>query len=326
MNQSLDWNFSHTSRLWIGCLVGAFVLAELLIVTTPVTAEILDKVRSAVRGTTSSSSSDSSSDDSSSSEDDSSDDDRDRDHDRQRDHHRPSRHHHHDESGSYLAIGTVYSESEDVYYESDLGYFPSFPYQDGWPGYMVLERPMQFISAEEDSSGSILADTSMMTRRRGAGRLSLEYGDDFNEVYRFGGNVLFSTTFGFGVQASLNSFGEHSSGASDRLFIGDVNFVYRFYESEHAQWRWGVGVNWLDDALGSEAGFNFTLGADFYPNDPFIVSGEIDWGWLGAAELFHGRVSLGVIRHGWEIFTGYDYYNIGGVEIDGPMLGLRVWF
>ena len=78
--------------------------------------------------------------------------------------------------------------------------------------------------------------------------------------------------------------------------------------------------------MNSDAGLNFTLGADFYPNDPFIVSGEIDWGWLGAADLFHGRVSLGVIHHGWEMFAGYDYYHIGDVEIDGPMLGLRFWF
>jgi hypothetical protein len=32
------------------------------------------------------------------------------------------------------------------------------------------------------------------------------------------------------------------------------------------------------------------------------------------------------MKRGWEVFTGYDFLRIGSVNLQGPLLGLRLWF
>jgi hypothetical protein len=115
-------------------------------------------------------------------------------------------------------------------------------------------------------------------------------------------------------------------GRHDQLWTGDCNVVFRFAQSPKLQMRSGLGFNWLSDRIGGEEGFNFTYSGDFFPADPWIMSGEIDWGTLGSAGLFHGRATVGVHYHRCEVYTGYDYLDIGDTQIDGLVAGLRVWY
>ena len=113
---------------------------------------------------------------------------------------------------------------------------------------------------------------------------------------------------------------------SDALWTGDFNVTFRFAQSKHLQMRTGLGFNYLADEIGSDFGFNFTYGSDWFPSRPWVLSADIDWGTLGHANLFHARSTVGLQFHGMEIFTGYDYYEVGNTEIRGMIGGLRFWF
>lgn len=158
-------------------------------------------------------------------------------------------------------------------------------------------------------------------------RLDIEYALDFDDLERVGGRVLWEHSSRFGVDASANFYQEDLAALDDdRLWIGDVNLVYRFAQCETFAMRTGIGMNWLADSIRGDAGFNFTYGADWFPRDPLIVSTEIDWGTLGDAEIFHGRATVGAVFDHVEVYTGYDYYELDGVGLDGIIAGLRVWF
>ena len=71
---------------------------------------------------------------------------------------------------------------------------------------------------------------------------------------------------------------------------------------------------------------NFTLRGDFAPCRPVVLSGEIDLGRLGDAEHLHLAGTAGVMLDRFEVYGGYDYRRIGDVELQGPMIGLRLWW
>jgi hypothetical protein len=192
---------------------------------------------------------------------------------------------------------------------SDRGTFFSFPYKRGAMGTMNIEPSYSQFSKP------------WHVRLRG------DFVDDFGSLSRAGGHILFDTSSRFGFDGELNyrteSIGQQTD---DSLITGDFNFLFRFAQSEFLQMRTGLGVNWLDDGNRDASGFNFTYGGDWMPANPWIISTEIDWGRLGDAGLFHGRVTAGVHYRHIEVFTGYDYFDVGHAQIDGLVGGLRLWF
>ena len=70
----------------------------------------------------------------------------------------------------------------------------------------------------------------------------------------------------------------------------------------------------------------FTYGADLFVRRPWVVSATIDWGTLGEAELFRFRTTGGVVVHGVEVYTGYEYLDIDSTQMNGVMGGVRIWF
>ena len=186
--------------------------------------------------------------------------------------------------------------------------FALYPYQHGSGGHMTFEP-----DAADRYPWSL--------------RLRGEYSDDLDSLQRFSGHVLWESQYRIGVDGSADFRRERlAPGEHDNLWMGDTNVVWRFAQCRDFEMRTGLGVNWLADHVGGEAGFNFTYGGDWYVRDPWIVSGEIDWGRLGHSELFHGRATIGWQHRGVELFTGYDHLNVGGVEWGGVVSGLRIWF
>jgi hypothetical protein len=200
------------------------------------------------------------------------------------------------------------------------GYFPGFPYAGGRPGYLHVGEPVE-PPAEPGTwlSGGRLKPWAL--------RLAVEESNDFDGLNRVTGHFLLDTASRFGVQSSWTQLHECTCrGPSDELVLGDVNLVFRFAQHERATFRTGLGFRTLLDGSDSRWGFNFTYGADFYPKKPFILSGQIDAGTLGSAGVFHGRATAGFNWRHVEVYGGYDYLRIGSVDLQGPVMGLRLWF
>ncbi len=193
------------------------------------------------------------------------------------------------------------------------GFFPRFPYDDT-PGFMMIDRAQgDFCWPAEPRDWS--------------GRFRAEYGDNFGDLTQIGAHLLVESSSRWGLDTEFN-FREEDllGGAHDQLWTGDCNLVFRFAQHERLQMRIGAGFNWLADDVDSNYGYNVTYGGDWFPCDPWVISSNIDWGEIGSADLFHFRITGGVVVYGIEVYTGYDYYDVDRVQISSYIAGVRVWF
>lgn len=159
------------------------------------------------------------------------------------------------------------------------------------------------------------------------GRLQLETGSAGDRVQRSGVAFLLEQSDGLGVDFELDSFSEDlPAGGHDELHLGEVNLTYRVIETEHALVRVGGGIAWLTDAIATDTGGNFTVQADILPRKPWVLSAEADFGTLGDAQRIDLSGTVGVAWRRVELYVGYDYHRIADVQLQGPTLGVRLWW
>lgn len=231
------------------------------------------------------------------------------------DHH----HHHDDDSDGFLAkvfLGAVTSPfwlpvsalERDNRTETN---FASFPYNHNQDGYLMFDTLDQ--DANRDDHWAI--------------RLRNEYGTDFNGLDRYGGRLMLDTSSRLGIDTEWNRWTEDLGSVTDELWTGDINLVVRFAQSEHAQFRTGLGWNWLqDDYLGHQNGFNFTYGFDLFPAEPFVIETTLDLGRIDSSTLVHVRSTAGVVWEHVELFAGYDYRKLDSVNLSGFVTGVTLWW
>jgi hypothetical protein len=178
-----------------------------------------------------------------------------------------------------------------------------------------------------ENDGYMLSDAQWQGSNTWGGRASVEYGDEFSTKNWIAGRWLVEHFSRFGIDGAVTWLSEdRGAAANDEFFYGDTNVTWRFAQSSWAQMRAGVGVNWLGDDAGSDLGVNFTYGGDFYPAEPFVLSGELDIGSLNHAFLLHLRGTVGVQVNRFELFTGYDYLQLDSSNLHGLVAGVRLWF
>jgi len=196
------------------------------------------------------------------------------------------------------------------------GRFDRYPFYDCNPGLMRVDR--------DDCDGP---DPLISTKAyHWLVRFRTEYTESFDDLSRTGGQLLWDTSSRWGIDTQFDNLRESRDlQPDDDLWIGDANWVYRFAQSPRVQMRTGIGFNWLKDDSKSDFGFNFTYGGDFFVKKPLVVSTEIDWGLLGNANLFRGRVTTGIAWHRCELYTGYEHLKIGSMELNGLVAGIRLW-
>jgi hypothetical protein len=179
--------------------------------------------------------------------------------------------------------------------------------------------------------GHLIDSSSAGPARFWSGRFNVEYLEPFTDVNGVGGRFLLSTTSRFGLDAAASHFDERRPNASpDSLWVGDFNLVFRFAQAEKAEFRTGLGFNWLHHPDPTQPqtdfGFNFTYGADFFPRKPWVFSAELDAGNIGRAGLFRFRTTGGILLRNVEAYTGYEYLDIGRGHFNFLLAGVRAWF
>src|SRR5439155_21503423 len=122
------------------------------------------------------------------------------------------------------------------------GYFPSYPYAKGQPGYMWLRRTV--------SEGEEPPSQPDFSRARGwSGRVALEKSNDIDGINRASLRLLLETGSGLGVQTNWSHVHENlSCGCTDNFGLGDLNLTYLFIQHEQVQMRAGVGARMLFDS------------------------------------------------------------------------------
>ncbi|MBI2804373.1 MAG: hypothetical protein HYX68_05235 [Planctomycetes bacterium] len=220
--------------------------------------------------------------------------------------------------GSVLAPFIVPMSLLGDTYRERLNFTP-YPYARGYRGYQIL--PTELAELYYD-------DPAVRVRRRNYGvRSSVENGNDFLGLNRFGGQLKVEHASRWGVVANWNWFHERwNCGCTDDTLLGDLNFTFRFAQNEIASMYTGLGMRIMTDRRQTDLGFNFTYGGDWFPVRPLVVSTAFDAGTLGNAGVIHVRGSIGAVWHGIELFGGYDFLRIGHTNLHGPLAGIRFWF
>jgi len=158
-------------------------------------------------------------------------------------------------------------------------------------------------------------------------RMSAVGGTDFDDIVFGRFDLLLQVHGGPGIDTSVTMIRESGMSFRDHLFLGDVNFVYEPVAGDNFRIRIGIGVNWLGDSYGGDAGFNMTSGFDWRLTNRATVSGVIDFGSIGDTDITHARLGLGrLVSPNTEWVVGYDYLDISGVTIGSAFTGLQFRF
>ncbi len=205
---------------------------------------------------------------------------------------------------------------------SNDGYFPIYPYADHFPGY---QRINPFYGAASVKNGTNFDEPDYL--RPWSVRFAAEEGTDFRGVNRVNGRLFLDTLTRLGVLTNWNYLDERlGHGRADHTTLGDTNVTLRIGQSEKVQVYTGLGWRVRTDDVNTRWGFNFLYGIDWYPVEPVIVSTSLDVGSIGSQWVFHGRGTVGVTYRHFELFGGYDFMRLGAVNIQGPLVGVRIWF
>jgi len=160
----------------------------------------------------------------------------------------------------------------------------------------------------------------------GSSKFSAVVGSDFDGITTGGLGLLLQASGGIGLDTSVMTLRESSDGYRDHLWVGDANLVYEVLSRGDIRGRVGLGVNWLSDSWGAEAGFNLTAGVDLRLTDRLVLAAEGDVGNLGDADFLHGRINLSRRFETCELMLGVDHYNFGGAEINSVFSGIQLRF
>ena len=139
-----------------------------------------------------------------------------------------------------------------------------------------------------------------------------------------------------GIESDLSVIAKHPR---ERSLFGTFDATWALVMRPRVLWRAGVGVAYLThpEVLGiprlpANFAFDVTSSLDVFPFEPMIVSGQVDYGMFDTYDhhllgMVHARGTVGVMlpRH-VELYAAYDYRRMGKVTLQGPMLGVRLWF
>jgi hypothetical protein len=158
-------------------------------------------------------------------------------------------------------------------------------------------------------------------------RASVEAGSDFDGLSRTGLRLFLDSDTRFGFKTDWDYYSERlASGSYDSLWLGDATATLRVFQTEALQVYLGAGLRFLVDGGRDRGGLNLLFGFEAFPGRPVHLFGSIETGTLGNADVFRFRGGAGVDWRWLEAFAGYDYLRIGGADLQGPFVGLRVWF
>jgi hypothetical protein len=159
------------------------------------------------------------------------------------------------------------------------------------------------------------------------GRLRFDYADDFGDEVRLRGQLMTHITRQLGIDAeSIWYDAAHNDGLPRNFWTGDANLVYRIGATKRFLMRFGGGTSYLLRDGDADFGYNLTYGLDFFITRPWLVSAELDWGAISGSKLLHWRVTAGAVWGSLEVYAGYDNYDLGPIDFDGPVAGAGLIF
>ncbi|MGI9467004.1 MAG: hypothetical protein ACR2OA_07785 [Rubripirellula sp.] len=179
----------------------------------------------------------------------------------------------------------------------------------------------------DEAANMVITRYRKRNRKFMRARFLSEYGDNFDRQQKISNRVLFDTRSRVGVDASFDYLREQMGGGEhDQTWLGDLNAVFRFAQSEQAEFRAGVGVAWQADSLGSASGANFTYGGNVYLGKPHMFDFDLDMGRIGEAGLTRFKTGYSLYLNRLRARLGYEYLRVGSFESNYMSGGVGIDF
>ncbi|MEP3482701.1 MAG: hypothetical protein ABJZ55_25885 [Fuerstiella sp.] len=156
--------------------------------------------------------------------------------------------------------------------------------------------------------------------------LQAAYGSNLDDINQFQGRIFGDLDLRLGFDTETSYFTENVPTGTDEFWRGDANLTWRFAQNERWQFRAGIGVNWVNDRRGTEAGINGTYNIEWFPKDPWVLSSSLDAGSVGSSGLLHTRNTVGLTHNGWGVFTGHDYLKLDSTSLQTWISGIEYRF
>jgi hypothetical protein len=200
------------------------------------------------------------------------------------------------------------------------GWFPPYPYALDDRPYMVIGD-----CPNVPTQGDDYLDPHHV--KPWAVRLSVEGGNDFDNLTRLSGQLFLDTSvYRLGFLANWTYYAERVPGGTEEALMADYNLTWRVTQSERLLMHIGAGLRTWTMSGHTDPGFNVLYRADVFPLSSMHVAGVFEAGTLQSALVLHGQVQAGwTFGHG-ELFIGYDLLRVKRVSLHGPAVGLRLWF
>lgn len=179
----------------------------------------------------------------------------------------------------------------------------------------------------DDVANMVITPDRKRNRKFMRARVLTEYGDNIDRPQKISTRVLLDTRSRIGVDASFDYLREQTGGGEHgQTWLGDVNAVFRFAQSEQAEFRAGVGVAWQADSLGSASGANFTYGGNVYLSVPHMVDFDLDLGRIREAGLTRFRTGYWFYLHRLRARLGYENLRVGSFDANYMSGGVGIDF
>lgn len=158
-------------------------------------------------------------------------------------------------------------------------------------------------------------------------RLSADGGGDFDGLTRRGAELFLDTdAHRLGLLARVTSYHARENGESADAVLTDAAVTYRLVQTPHGALHVGLGGRAWRSAGDTHGGVNVLARIDLFPVKPWHVSFSADAGRLDQLSFVRLRPEIGVTwRHG-ELFAGYEWTRIARETLQGPLVGVRLWF
>lgn len=120
-------------------------------------------------------------------------------------------------------------------------------------------------------------------------------------------------------------------GGIEALALGRVGAAWRVLEEDDVHIRIGGSLRHWQDYAGARFGAELLAGLEIFPADPLVLGVEGAAGIVGDAWAVELRLTIGALIDIVELYAGWHHLALealnggGGVELTGPIAGVRLW-
>lgn len=129
----------------------------------------------------------------------------------------------------------------------------------------------------------------------------------------------------------LSAYAEPTDAQTLWVGLGRYRGAVALADSAGARVRvFGGLLHWIDDG-GSEFGAEGGVGLDAFPESPWVISFDLSGGFVGRAALVGLRGTIGYLVGPVELMVGWQHESViptvsgDGVDLSGPLAGVRLW-